>query len=75
MTYVDDVGRRVTTETAYLTREVLKRPNLKVAVYAHATRILFDTIGDAKKAVGVEFSHNTSGPRYRVRVNKEVVLA
>ena len=75
MTYIDDKGRRVTTESSYLTPEVLSRPNLKVAVYAHVTRILFDTTGDVKKAVGVEFSHNTGGPRYRVRVKKEVVLA
>ncbi|KAF8481381.1 alcohol oxidase [Gautieria morchelliformis] len=75
LTYIDDVGRRVSTETAYLTPEVLRRPNLKVAVDAHVTRIIFDTAGSVKKAVGVEFSHKAGGPQYRVRVKKEVVLA
>ncbi|KAF8581790.1 GMC oxidoreductase [Ramaria rubella] len=75
LTYINASGRRVTTETAYLTPEVLKRPNLKVAVHSHVTRILFDITGLIKKATGVEFGRVPGGSLYRVRVNMEVVLA
>lgn len=75
VTYIDPSGKRVTTETAYLTPEVLKRPNLKVAIHAHVTRILFTTHGGRKRAVGVEFARGQGGPLYRVRAKREVVLS
>lgn len=75
MTYIDKAGQRVTTESAYLTPEVLKRKNLKVVIYSTVTKIIFDVTGGIKKAVGVEFARSKSGPRYRVSVKKEVVLA
>ena len=75
MTYIDNKGRRVTTESAYLTPDVLKRPNLKVAVFSQVTKIIFDTTDGKKKAIGVEFARKKNGARYRVRVKKEVVLA
>lgn len=77
MTYINSSGKRVTTETSYLTPDVLKRPNLKVAVRAFVTRILFDTTGDSKKAVGVEFAQEKEkgGPRYRVRAKQQIILA
>jgi choline dehydrogenase-like flavoprotein len=75
VTYISSSGKRVTTETAYLTPDVLKRPNLKVAVHAQVTRILFDTTGGSKKAVGVEFSREKGGPLYRVRAKQQVILA
>ncbi|HEV7738400.1 MAG TPA: GMC family oxidoreductase N-terminal domain-containing protein, partial [Chlamydiales bacterium] len=56
MTFIDRKGRRVSTETAYLTKDVLQRPNLKVMVHARVSRILFDTAGDKPRATGVEFT-------------------
>jgi len=75
VTYINISGRRVTTESAYLTPAVLSRPNLTVAVNASATRVIFDTSGPSPRAVGVEFATSKDGPRFRVRANKEVVLS
>ena len=75
MTYIDSRGRRVSTESAYLTSAVLSRSNLTVAVNARVTHIIFDTTGSIPRAVGVEFSSSRDGPRFRVRAKKEVILA
>ncbi|KIJ29304.1 GMC oxidoreductase [Sphaerobolus stellatus SS14] len=77
MTYIDNKGRRVTTESAYLTPEVLKRPNLKVLVLSPVTRILFDTKDGKPRAVGVEFTSDTKkdGRTYKVRARKEVIVS
>jgi choline dehydrogenase len=75
VTYVDSKSERVSTETAYLTDDVLARPNLRVAVHAQVTRILFDTVGGEKRAVGVEFARTEQGSRYRAHARKEVVVA
>ena len=75
MTYVDSRGRRVSTDSAYLTPEVLSRPNLTVAVNASATRIIFDTSESSPHAVAVEFASSKDSPRFRVRAKKEVILA
>jgi choline dehydrogenase len=74
VTYVDSRGRRVSTDSAYLTPEVLSRSNLTVAVNASATRITFDTSGSSPRAVGVEFAPTKDGPSFRVRAKKEVIL-
>ncbi|KAJ2922556.1 hypothetical protein H1R20_g14544, partial [Candolleomyces eurysporus] len=79
MTYVDSKFHRVSSETAYLTSDVLKRKNLTVATNATATRILFDTttLGSSSRprAVGVEFTTGPSGRRYKATVRKEVILS
>jgi GMC oxidoreductase len=74
VTYIDSRGRRVTTESAYLTPAVLSRLNLTIAVNASVTRIIFDTTGPNPRAVGVEFS-SRDRLRFRVRAKKEVILA
>lgn len=77
MTYIDKTRTRVTAESAYLTPEVLNRPNLKVVVHSVATRILFSETGGKKRAVGLEFAQR-KGARstsYRVKIKKELVLA
>ncbi|OBZ72180.1 hypothetical protein A0H81_07611 [Grifola frondosa] len=78
MTYISPRGRRVTTESAYLTAAVLARPNLKVATKAQVTRVLFEQVHEAggpeTRAVGVEFT-NPNGEKFRVKARKEVVLA
>lgn len=76
MTYTDNRGRRVSTESAYLTPEVLRRPNLNVAIHAHVTRILFETSEDGEvRATGVEFTREEKGPRYRAKATREVILS
>ncbi|KAK7033397.1 L-sorbose 1-dehydrogenase [Favolaschia claudopus] len=76
MTYVDSNGRRVSSETAYLTNDVLKRPNLKVVINAQVTRLLFDQSSDGTtRAVGVEFANSPNGPRYKARARKDVIIS
>lgn len=74
MTYVDQNYKRVSSETAYLTPDVLARKNLKVITHAQATRVLFGDSNQTTRAVGVEFAESSSSPRYIVRAKKEVVL-
>jgi choline dehydrogenase len=75
VTYINSSGTRVTTQSAYLSPEVMKRHNLKVGVHATVARILVEAMGESKKAVGVEFAREKDGPRYRVRATQQVVLA
>jgi len=75
VTYIDEKRERVSSETAYLTKDVLARPNLKVAIHAQVTRILFDKVDGALTAVGVEFANSKNGPRFRARARKEVILS
>lgn len=74
MTYIDENGVRVTAETAYLTPDVLARPNLTVATGAYVERILFDGVGSAARAVGVQLT-DSLGRRHAIRAAKEVVLS
>jgi choline dehydrogenase len=73
--YISPDGERASTEAAYLTPEVLKRPNLKVVVHAHVTKLLISVKGNEKRVVGVEFApEGMPAQRYRVKSKKEVVL-
>ncbi|KAI0671884.1 GMC oxidoreductase [Trametes maxima] len=74
VTYINPNGRRVTSEFAYLTPEVLARPNLKVITQAQVTRILFDRSGATPRAIGAEFTH-PNGEKFQVKARKEVVLS
>lgn len=64
----------MTAERAYLTPDVLARPNLKVATGALVTRVLFDTTQKTPRATAVEFQ-DKSGATFVVKAAKEVVLA
>jgi choline dehydrogenase len=75
VTYVDENRQRVSTESAYLTTDVLARPNLSVATRSQVTQILFETIDGELRTVGVKFANSTDGPQYRVHARKQVVLA
>ncbi|KAF5382119.1 hypothetical protein D9615_004436 [Tricholomella constricta] len=76
MTYIDKNSQRVSSETAYLTDDVLARQNLVVAIHASVTKIIFDTEATGgPRAVGVEFSKSKNGPKYQARARKEVVLS
>lgn len=74
VTYIGSNGRRSSTEVTYLTPEVLARSNLKVAIRAHVTRILFDTSRSIPRATGVEFMNN-GGEKFSVHTRKEVILS
>ena len=74
MTYIDGKGRRVSAESAYLTSEVLKRPNLTICTQVHVTKVLIDTIGEQKRATGVEFALAKGGTLFQVKARKQVIL-
>lgn len=85
-TKVSDCTRHVVTEfqpsvsagsssaTAYLNPEVLKRPNLTVAITVTTEKVLFTrTPEGAPKAVGVQLSSSRDGPRFAVAASREVI--
>ncbi|KIY69094.1 GMC oxidoreductase [Cylindrobasidium torrendii FP15055 ss-10] len=75
ITYVDDNRERVTSETAYLTPDVLARPNLTVAIKANVTKIVLQELPNGeKRATSVEFSNGPNMPVYRANAAKEVVV-
>lgn len=75
-TAITSDGRRVSTETAYLSPKVLARPNLKIATGCHVRKIVFEMVKGTKKAVGVEFSSSKEQETvYRATASKEVVLS
>ncbi|KAF9243453.1 hypothetical protein BU15DRAFT_86415 [Melanogaster broomeanus] len=67
---------RVSAESAYLTPEVLARPNLNVVTLARVTKVLFDTSG-TPRAIGVEFARSKdrgASGLFRARALKEVIV-
>ncbi|KAF5382020.1 hypothetical protein D9615_004437 [Tricholomella constricta] len=74
VTYIDEHRQRVSSESAYLTKDVLARKNLTVAVNAQVTRVLFKTENGETRAVGVQFANGPTGTRYRAISRKEVIL-
>ncbi|KAG1851476.1 hypothetical protein DFJ58DRAFT_886414 [Suillus subalutaceus] len=79
MTYIDSKSTRVTAESAYLTDDVLSRPNLTVVTYARVTKVLFDTSSSIPRAIGVEFASQSDvgivGPKFHARATKEVIVS
>jgi choline dehydrogenase len=75
VTYVDKTATRVSSESAYLTKDVLARPNLTVAIHASVTKVLFEKSKEGViKAIGVEFAESQNGPKYQAFAKKEVLL-
>ena len=62
VTYIDNKRTRVTSETSYLTPDVLARPNLKVAIHATVTRVVFEKSGETTRAVAVDFTKGKNEP-------------
>lgn len=62
-TTIDSKGHRSSTATAYLTPEVLDRPNLYVACNIRASKVLFDRITHKPqpRAIGVELKTEQNG--------------
>jgi choline dehydrogenase len=74
-TFIDSSGQRASTARAYLTADVVLRPNLKIASGQHVTRIIFDNSGSQPRAVGVEMAASARSPvRYLAKARKEVLL-
>ena len=73
--YMNERRTRVSAESAYLTKDVLARPNLVVALHAQVTKILFENDSGQARATGVEFSKSKNGPCYRAKSTKEVILS
>jgi choline dehydrogenase len=61
-------GRRQSAADAYLTPQVLERPNLDVVTDAMARRLVFE----GRRCTGVEYDHE--GSRHTVAATREVVL-
>lgn len=75
-TFIDTKGQRSSTAVAYLTKDVVSRPNLSIATGQIVTKIIFDTSSPTPRAVGVEMSASKASPiRYVVKAKKEVLLA
>lgn len=65
----------MSTESAYLTPDVLNRQNLTVATGVQVTRVVFDQQqGKTPRAVGVHFK-DTKGAMYEVTAHHEVVIS
>jgi len=66
---------RVSSESAYLTDDVLARPNLKVVLHATVTRIVTKKVGNEVQATGVEFAKSKNGPRFTAHSKSEIIVA
>ncbi|KAF7362514.1 GMC oxidoreductase 9 [Mycena venus] len=77
VTYIDAKGRRVTTESAYLTRQVLSRSNLTVVAHASVTRLVFEKASSREglRVSAVEVSPDEGVSFTVIRARKEVVLS
>ena len=62
------------SSTAYLTADVLKRPNLTISTDAVAEKVIFSTEEGIPRAIGVEVSTSGRMKKYCVRAAKEVIL-
>ncbi|KAL5366566.1 hypothetical protein BJX96DRAFT_182777 [Aspergillus floccosus] len=74
-TFIDPNGQRSSLATAFLSPDVLQRPNLYVACYAHVTKVLFDRLTSKEPtAIGVEFQTQRGGQGFQVHARREVIL-
>ncbi|KAE9967412.1 hypothetical protein EG328_008205 [Venturia inaequalis] len=74
-TFIDTKGQRSSAAVAYLTADVIQRPNLKIASGQSVTRIIFDNSGSQPRAIGVEMAASKVSPlQYLAKAGKEVLL-
>ena len=62
------------TSTAYLTPDVLARPNLTIAVGVRVSKIVVEPVAGRPRAVGVQMSTAPMDQLYRVNATREVLL-
>lgn len=73
--YESSVSAGSSAATAYLSPEVLKRPNLTVAITVTTERVLFTQSPEGvPKAVGIQLSSHREGPRFAVAASREVII-
>ncbi|KAG2182164.1 hypothetical protein INT43_007091 [Umbelopsis isabellina] len=65
-------GRRSAVSAAYLSRPVLARSNLTIALGCHVTKICFSA--DGSHAEAVQYQTKLGGPTYIVKATREVEL-
>jgi choline dehydrogenase len=74
-TFIDTKGQRSSAAAAYLTADVVQRPNLSIASGQVVTKIVFNTTVSQPRAIGVEMAASKVTPiRYLARAKKEVLL-
>jgi len=66
--------QRVSSESAYLTPEVLTRKNIAVATNTTVTRIIFEEVASEIRATGVEFAKDKNGKKYWAKSRRDIVL-
>ena len=74
MTYQGKRGERVSTETAYLTADVLGRKNLTVVMHALVSKVLFESQDGEPRATAVDFSRGKGQKVFRVKAKKEIIV-
>lgn len=75
MTFVDANGQRVSTESAYLTPDVLARTNLTIATGAHVSKVIFEHVeGKVPRAVAVRFK-DSYGSVCEVTARRQIILS
>ncbi|KAJ6458822.1 GMC oxidoreductase [Mycena vitilis] len=67
-------GNRVSSATGYLTRKVLSRPNLTVAVECTVERVVLSN-EKVPRATGLVFSKSREGQRFHVAASREIILS
>ncbi|KAJ7619828.1 GMC oxidoreductase [Mycena polygramma] len=72
---VDSAGERSSAATAYLTPDVLRRPNLTVAVETMITRIILENTEDDKPPRATGILTTKDGRRFAVAATREVIVS
>ncbi|KAJ7171686.1 alcohol oxidase [Mycena crocata] len=75
MTYINSRGIRVSTQSAYLSPEVLQRKNLCVLTHASITKIIVTSVGGSNRACAVEASPDQGNTYLQIKARREVILS
>lgn len=75
VTYIDYKGRRVTTESGYLTPDVLGRSNLTIVTHASVTKLLLHPLGGRHRVSAAEVASNETLMRLQIKARNEVILS
>ncbi|KAJ7151717.1 alcohol oxidase [Mycena filopes] len=74
MTYIDSKGIRVSTQSAYITPQALKRKNLSIVTHSTVTKVMLKSDGKLHRAYGVEVSSDQGTTRLEIKARSEVIL-